>query len=118
MVYNGDRRLDSSASLFCERSSAMPECVPDKCSAHDEITKSVARASAKMTVLLALIGLGLAVVTICVTVAVGAGDKAAKVRQDFEVHSAKFEEKIKSIEEGVVRIDRRAERIEELLREK
>ena len=101
------------------------ECNPSNCPAHKGITEGLGSVkdkltsvSSKMAVLLGLISIFTAVTVFCVTIAVAAYDQVDVVEGEYRVHVAASEERSNAIKEGLIRIDKRCERIEELLRNK
>ena len=101
----------------------MPECKPSNCPVHEDVIEKLGNlkvkltsVSSKMVVLLGLVSIFVAVVVYCVTIAVAACDKADVVGGKYEVHAAASEERTKAIQAGLARIDKRCERIEEILR--
>jgi hypothetical protein len=97
--------------------SLMPDREIETCPAHDDIVRGLTRNSSLVKTLLALLGVGLVVVTACITVAMAASKEASGVRHDLDVHTAGQGERMKNIEEGVTRNQRALERIEERLEE-
>jgi len=88
----------------------------ETCPVHDEVIVNLARISTKSNILLTLVGIFLVVVTLCVNMTMGANDNNSEMRTDFEVYVAGQNQRLQNIEQAVIRIDERCERIEELLR--
>ena len=99
------------------------ECNPFNCPVHEDVIEKLGNVndkltsvSSKMVVLIGIISIFVAVVVYCVTIAAAADAKTTVIQGKHEVHAAASEERTKAIRAGLDRIDKRCERIEEILR--